>query len=142
MPISIDAIDLGPIISEKENIEPLNMIGTDQFSKETHVLFTETVVPKAYCKIKTTATITLEFQRDYVMSGAAPTLELTTGVAMDDYVVLNSYKTTIDNSAPTAEKRYIAYEINAQFKLDYSAIGVSAWEKVDKTFGVVFYPFA
>jgi hypothetical protein len=54
------------------------------------------------------------------MSGATPTLELTTGVAMDD----------------------IAYEINAKFKLDYSAIGVTSWEKVDKTFGVVFYPFA
>ncbi len=63
------------------------------------------------------------------MSGATPTLELTTGVAMDDYVVLNSYTTEVDNTSSTAAKRYIAYEINAKFKLDYFAIGVTAWEK-------------
>lgn len=143
-PITIDVIDSDITVSEeeKDGIRPASMIGTERLSKETSVLFTETVVPKAYCKVKTTATITSDYQRDYVMSGATPTLELTTGIAMDDYVVLNSYKTEIDNTSSTVAKRCIAYEINAKFKLDYSAIGVTAWEKVDKTFGVVFYPFA
>lgn len=130
------------IIDEKNSgIMPANMLGTVTCSKQTAVLFTDSVVPTAIGQVKTTATITLDYQRDYVASGARPILEMTSAVNMDDYVKLNSYTATTDNSASSKEKRYIVYTINAQFKLDYSVIGATAWEKVDKTFVVMFYPF-
>lgn len=143
-PLTVQCIDSDMSLSEKEEngISPASMLGTVRCSYSNLIVFSDTVVPTACCTVKSTATINVDYQRDYVISGEAPTLELRNGVNMDDYVRLNSYTTHISNADSNVANRYISYDINAQFKLDYSVIGVTAWEKVDKTFYVIYRPFS
>lgn len=87
-------------------------------------------------RVKVTSTMNVDFQHNTILSGGSPSLEVISGVNVEDYVALNSYSTSIYNG-----DGIIQYTVNAQFKVAASIGGVSGWKKINVTFYPTFTPF-
>ncbi|MBS6397484.1 MAG: hypothetical protein KH452_10100 [Clostridiales bacterium] len=139
-PITFSVVEKN-ISKDKSIMHPKSMIGTESFYDEVAVIFGNAPMPEAVATVGVTATLTLDYQTDCIVSGGSPSCVIMGGVAIDDYFELLSYKTRISNASATSKNRNIMYTIKGRFKLDYSAVGVTAWQKVDKEFIVGFNPF-
>lgn len=119
------------------------MPGSVVCSNDRHLFFkapNELFLP-GDCTVRNTATIYVDYNRGVVTGGGVPSLKVTGGTYMDDYVVLKSYSFTFNNTESPNKKSTITYHITGEFKQAYSVPGGESWALVDKTYDCTFYPF-
>lgn len=104
---------------------------------------TNTTIPTypLTCRVKTTASFYVDLNSDTILNAYAPTLEVVSAIGYDDWIRLNSYTVSIDNSSSTMTNHHAIYYINATVKESVSIGGATAWTKVDESFTVKLYPF-
>lgn len=93
------------------------------------------------CQVKVTANLYTDLQHNSILAAYAPTLVVMSGTGFDDWIELQSYTTSIDNSSSTTTNHYATYSITALLKTSVSVGGTTSWAKVTKNFNVKLYPF-
>lgn len=85
--------------------------------------------------IETTATFQVDAQNDYIVSGGRPSLEVVSGLMIDDWIELISYSYDIDNT-----KHRVTATIVCKLKSSASLGVATSWAKFEDTYSTIFYP--
>lgn len=131
------------VLSESDiSIMPSAMYGTVSAQAESY-LFQPDLFISGTAKIRTTASIYVDLQRNSIIKGYSPTLEVREALGgYADYVRLIDYTTRIDNSSTNIKNHFITYFMTIELKVEYNiGGGAIGWSKEERSHVETLHPF-
>ena len=89
------------------------------------------------CQIAIYSTIYVDYQYNSITGSSAPILEMIYATNMEDWIRLDSYTKTHNQSNGT-----VTYYIDFTVKKTMNVSGIETWEKVSDSITSTFYPFS
>ena len=105
-------------------------------SGRTNIVLPPTDIVFVYsCTIQTSVTFKVDAQNRYIVSGGRPTLDVVSGTGIDDWVELENYSHSINQS-----KHKVDTTVKCRLKKSVTLGAETSWQKFSHTYTVSFYP--
>jgi len=93
-------------------------------------------------KIENTVNVYVDYNLDTITGIGSPSVRITAGVNLGDYIKLKSYSYSTNNSSSTISNRNVNVSITVELKSEYSIGGVNVWSYFDHSYLITLKPFA